>query len=138
VNLLLVGAAQTQSSALLAPALPATHAIVELAGFMARELAPDRKIAIEFIGHRPGDKLTEMLWTGADLVDPIGIGNLVSIRSGRSDRIEFESGLTALRAALAERNLSAALVQLCSLVPDYHPSKAVLALARHTGPRVCA
>ena len=139
VNLLLIAAAQSDFSALLAPALPATHSIVELACFMARELAPDRKIAIEFIGLRPGDKLTEMLWTRADHIHSVGSGNLVSIRPSLLDPMQFKSGLAALHAALAERNLSAAIAQLRLLVPDYRPSETMVAiLRRHAGTRVCA
>lgn len=139
VNLLLIAAAQFDSSALLAPALPAAHAIVDLAGLMARELAPEREIAIDFIGPRPGDKLTEALWNETDFIHPAGIGNLVSIRSSRPDPMQFKSNLDALRAALAERNLSAVLAQLRLLVPDYQPSEIVLALSRrHSGSRVCA
>ncbi len=138
VNLLLIAAAQSDSCALLAPTLPATHAIVELAGFMARELAPDHDIAIDFIGTRPGDKVTEMLWNEADFIHPAGIGNLVSIQSIRPNPNEFRSALAALRAALDERNLSAAIAQLRLLVPDYQPSEKVLALASYSGTRVCA
>ena len=138
VNLLLIATAQSHSAALLAPALLETHAIVEFAAFMARELAPDRKSAIDFIGQRPGEKVTEMLWAGTDLIDPVGIGNLVSIRCNRPDPMQFKCGLAALNAAVEDRNLSGALAQLRSLVPDFQPSQAVLALARNFSPRVCA
>jgi FlaA1/EpsC-like NDP-sugar epimerase len=137
VNLLLIAAAHPFSSVLLAPALPATHGITELAGFMTRQLAPGREIPIRFTGLRPGDKLTERLWSGSDPVRPADIANLVSIHCNLPAQIQLENGLRALRAALQERDLTGALTQLRALVPDFHLSQAVLALARHhRGPRV--
>jgi FlaA1/EpsC-like NDP-sugar epimerase len=138
VNLLLITATHPVSSALLAPALPATHGIAELAGFMARQLAPGCEIPVRITGLRPGDKLTERLWSVSDLVHTVGIGNLVSIQSNRPAQIQLESGLAALHTAAEDHDLSGALTQLRSLVPDFHPSQTVLALTRHSGPRVCA
>ena len=37
---------------------------------MARELSPDREIAIEFTAPRPGDKETEQLWSASEFADP--------------------------------------------------------------------
>jgi len=138
VNLLLIAAAHPVSSTLQAPALPATHGIAELAGFMARQLAPGCEIPVRITGLRPGDKLTERLWSASDSAHPVGIGNLVSIQSNRPTQIQLESALSGLRAAVKDRDLSGALTQLRSLVPDFHPSQTVLALTRHSGSRVCA
>jgi FlaA1/EpsC-like NDP-sugar epimerase len=138
VNLLLFAAGRPESSTVLAPALPAAHGIVELAGFMARALAPGREIPICFTGLRPGDRLAERLWEDSGLARPAGSGDLLSVQSSRPAPMQFESGLAALRAAARERNLSAALAQLRALVPGFHPSQTVLALAREGVQRVYA
>jgi FlaA1/EpsC-like NDP-sugar epimerase len=126
------------SSAVLAPALLTDYEVTTLAHFMAGQLAPGREIPICFTGLRPGDKLTERLWAGSDIVHPSGMGHLVSIQSSRPTPVQLESGLAALHAAVEDRDLSGALTQLCSLVPDFPPSEEVLALTRHSDPRVCA
>jgi FlaA1/EpsC-like NDP-sugar epimerase len=138
VNLLLFASVYSGSSAVLAPALLTDYAVTKLARFMAHQLAPGRAISLRFTGLRPGDKLTERLWSGSDTVHPVNIGNLVSIQSNRLTQARLESGLAALHAAVEERDLGGALNQLRSLVPDFRPSQAVLALARHFDPRVCA
>jgi FlaA1/EpsC-like NDP-sugar epimerase len=138
VNLLLFAAVYPGSSAVLAPALLSDYEVTTLAHFMARQLAPGREISIHFTGLRPGDKLTERLWSGSDVVHPAGIGNLVSIQSNRPTHGQLESGVAALHAAAEDRDLAGALTQLRSLVPDFRPSQTVLALTRRFDPRVCA
>lgn len=138
VSLLLIAATHPASSTLLAPALPATHSITDLARFMAAQLAPGRQIPICFTGLRPGDKLVDCLWSSSDLIRPSGIGNLLSIQSSCRVQIQLQQGLAALHAAIESRELSAALAQLSLLIPDFQPGPAVLALVRSAGTRVCA
>jgi FlaA1/EpsC-like NDP-sugar epimerase len=130
VNLLLTAAVHPERSALLAPALPAAHHITELAQFLARELAPNREIAIEFTGLRPGDKETELLWTEGEPTSPVLPGALVSIQSSVLPNERLTRSLASLHAALASRDLAAALTLLRTLVPGYNPSPAVLACTR--------
>ena len=137
VNLLLIAAAYSEQSTLLAPVLPATHSIADLARFMARELAPDRKIAINFIGNRPGDKESEELWSAADQASTAGLDGMVAVETALPMAPQLAAGLASLRAALDARDLCDALTHLRALVPDYTPSHAMLALARQCGSRVC-
>jgi FlaA1/EpsC-like NDP-sugar epimerase len=136
VDLLLTAATYPEQPALLAPALPATHFIADLAQFMARELAPGRPIAIDFTGLRPGDKETELLWSAGDSTRPAGLGGLVSIQAPVLPSALLNNSLAGLRAALQARDLAASLVHLRSLVPDYTPSQAVLAHSRLCRQRV--
>ena len=142
VNLLLFASVYPAASALLAPAPLTDYEVSTLANFMARQLAPGREISIRITGLRPGDKLTERLWSGSDTVQATDIGNLVSIQSGRPAREQLESGLAALHIAVEDRDLAGALAQLRSLVPDFRPSQTLLETAlahtRHFDPRVCA
>jgi FlaA1/EpsC-like NDP-sugar epimerase len=145
VNLLLIAGALPETSALLAPVLHAQHYISDLAHFMVRELSPGREIAIDFTSPRPGDKVTEQLWSAVDQVKPVSLDTarealsdasdsaMVSIQSRQLQPEQLALGLDNLRAALDARNLAAALVHLCALVPDYTPSQAVLALSKHQG-----
>jgi O-antigen biosynthesis protein WbqV len=135
VNLLLFASVHP-CSALLAPAQLNPSDITELAGFMARELAPGRELPVQYTGLRPGDKLTERLWNSSDLVRPTATGGLVSIRSDQPTQSQLKSGLAALHTAVEDSDLSAALTQLRSLVPDFRPSESLLAFARQFGPRV--
>jgi O-antigen biosynthesis protein WbqV len=143
VNLLLIAAALPEPSALLAPVLPAPHYVSDLAHFMTRELAPGVEISIDFTNPRPGDKITEQLWSSADRTQPVshpGASShspaLVSIQTSQLLPAQLASGLENLRESLHARNLAAALVHLTFLVPDYTPSPSILELSRQLGTRV--
>lgn len=137
VNLLLAAAALS-GQALLAPVLPATHSIAELARFMARELSPGRELAIEFTSPRTGDKETEVLWSAAEHVNRASHDEMVLIETPLPEPAELASRLANLRLALEARDLRDALKSLRTLVSDYRPSNAVLALAEHRRPQACA
>jgi len=134
VNLTLMAAAQPVPSALLAPVLPSTHFVTDLAHFLAAQLAPGREIPIDFIGRRPGDREAERFWAESDPVQPaapeFGLGSLVYVEAPRLTAAQIGTGLANLRAALAAFDLIAALAHLRYLVPDYQPSPAVEELAR--------
>jgi FlaA1/EpsC-like NDP-sugar epimerase len=134
-NLLLAAAVLEQRPALLAPVLPHTHLIADLARFMARELAPGRELAIDVTHPRPGDKQCELLWAADDRTQPAGLGAMVAIEPAVPGG-ELEAGLAGLCAALDTRNLSGALAYLQALASDFTPSEAVIALARQSNPLV--
>jgi len=129
VNLLLASAAHPEASALLAPALAIARRITELAQFMARELAPNREIAIEFTGLRPGDKETELLWSEGAPTSSLPPSALVSVRDSVLPEGGLKRSLDRLREAIEARNLPGAFGQLCALVPDFCPSPLLLARA---------
>ncbi|HVZ83448.1 MAG TPA: polysaccharide biosynthesis protein [Terracidiphilus sp.] len=127
VDLLL--AAAIEPAGLYAAALPASQYIVDLARFMAAELAPGREAAIEFTRLRSGDKEAERLWAENERAMPAGAPGLFALTSPLPEREPLSHGLQALRAALDARDAAAALARLCTLVPEYAPSAAVRALA---------
>ncbi|MGA3131033.1 MAG: polysaccharide biosynthesis protein [Terracidiphilus sp.] len=140
VNLLLAAAyiaADTGSDSVLAPALAADHGIADLAGFIARTLAPDRELPIHFTGLRPGDKLAERLWDDGERASPVKDG-LLSIHAARPEPRDLANGLAILRAAVRVRDLAAALAELRTLVPGYHPSETVLGTTKNSAQRVYA
>jgi FlaA1/EpsC-like NDP-sugar epimerase len=136
VNLLLIAAAQPKSGTLLAPVLPSTHFIADLARFMVRELAPNREIPIEFTGLRPGDKETEELWSSGVATIPTSLAGVVSVDPDLLPAPQLAPQFASLRQALETRDLDAALAHLRRLVPDYTPSQAVLELSRQSAQRV--
>ena len=137
VDLLLTAAAHSAPGALLAPVLPAAHFVADLARFMARELCPEREVAIEFTGPRAGDKETEALWSAKDQIDAASLDGMVLVHAALPTEGQLSSRLAILRIALLARDLRDALTHLRALVPDYTPSPTVLALAAQGGPRVC-
>ncbi len=136
VNLLLAAAIESWP-ALLVPLLPSSHSIFDLAAYLSRELAPGRTIPIEHTGLRPGDKVSERLWSTTESIEPSRAKNLAAVRFFRAAQSELQSGLAALQAALDERNAALILDGLCALVPEYRPSPTALGLARKSSSRVC-
>jgi FlaA1/EpsC-like NDP-sugar epimerase len=129
VNMLLIAAAEANGPIILAPELARPHFITDLAHFMAKELAPNRTVEIDFIGTRPGDKEAECFWSSAESPRPANEHGLLAIQSPILTDAELETRLSALRGAVDARDLAAALIELCGLVPDYTPSRAVQLLA---------
>jgi FlaA1/EpsC-like NDP-sugar epimerase len=135
VTLLLGAGALSYPSALLAPLLPATHFIADLAHFMAHELAPNHGITIDFTAPRPGDKETERLWKASDPTWPAGVDGMVLIEAVGPTAAQITRQLASLHAALDARDQCTALAQLRVMVPDYTPSQTVLAAARRQNDR---
>ena len=134
VNMLLIAGAEAEGAILFAPELALPHFITDLAHFMAEELAPERRLAIDFIGTRPGDKHAEQFWSAAESPRPANELGLLTIKTPVLTDAEMETRLAALRSSVDERDLAGALEELCGLVPDYSPSNAVLSLAGHRVP----
>jgi FlaA1/EpsC-like NDP-sugar epimerase len=124
--------------ALLAPSLSSPHLVLDLARFMARALAPNREIAIDFIGLRPGDKENEKLWAAGESAHLAGDSGMVFIQSAQPLAADLHRVLAPLRAATEARDLAAAIAQLCALVFDYTPGRAVLELAGQSESQICA
>lgn len=131
VNMLLIAASEANGPIVLAPELARPHFITDLAHFMAEELAPGREIEIDFIGTRPGDKESERFWSSTESPRPADEHGLLAIQSPILTDAELETRLAALRSAVDARDLAGALVELCAMVSDYAPSRAVQSLAGH-------
>jgi FlaA1/EpsC-like NDP-sugar epimerase len=132
VELLLSAAAEPDPPVLLAPDLPTPQFIADLARFMARNLAPGRELPIHFTRPRAGDKESEQLWASNEKAGPAKMNGLRRIDSPLLDAGPLRGMLANLRTALDAREIPAALDCLCALVPDYSPSRTVLALCAGT------
>ena len=101
--------------------------MIELSGYV-----PDRDVPIQFTGLRPGEKLYEEL-----LIDPERAEVTVDPRIFRSyeplpETMTIRSEPGALRKAIAENDLEAALSVMCRLVPEYGPSEQSQLLQNHS------
>lgn len=124
VNLLLFASADRDRGSILVPDLPNQHSVAELAAFMARALAPEREIPVEFIGLRPGDKLEERLWSSSEHARPLAAGGLLLIQAAQPDPARFACRLAALQASVRVGDLAAALADVSALVPGFRPGRA--------------
>ena len=122
VDLLLSASMEPGHAQVLVPALPSQHFVADLARFMARALAPDRKIDLEFTEPRPGDKESERLFGSNERIEAVRASGLQSLFSPRTDAHTLQRTLTRLRRSLDARDLASALADLHSLVPDHAPS----------------
>lgn len=122
VDLLLSASMEPGHAQVFIPTLPTQHFVADLARFMARALAPDRKINIEFTESRPGDKESERLFGSDERTEAVHASGLQSLFSPRTDAHTLRRTLSHLRGSLGARDLASALADLHSLVPDYAPS----------------
>lgn len=75
--------------------------LIELSG-----LEPEKDIAIEFIGPRPGEKLFEEVFTPAEDMVATRHSRIMMVRNPLPDRQRVMQGLTALEAAISEAAVS--------------------------------
>ncbi len=95
--------------------------IVHLARQMVRMagLRPDQDIAITFTGLRPGEKLFEEIFHGAEPPVPTGVGGILVAAVRASDQAAIAAALDRLEQACRSRDFAAAMTSLRALVPEY-------------------
>lgn len=135
VDLLLSASMEAGHAQVFIPALPSQHFVTDLARFMARALAPDRTIDIEFTEPRPGDKESEKLFGSDERTEPVRASGLQSLFSPRIDTHTLRRTLSHLRGSLDARDLASALAALRSLVPDYASSAILRSLVEQHAAR---
>lgn len=128
VNLLLAATLEPAGRGAFVPALEDQHFIADLARFMARTLAPERELSIQFTASRPGDKECEQLWSSAETAAPAHARSLLALASPQWETAVLERRLGELRRAVEARDLPHLLSAVRSLVPDYVAGATVLRL----------
>jgi O-antigen biosynthesis protein WbqV len=100
--------------------------IVDLARQMIRlaGLRPDQDIPIVFTGIRPGEKLYEELFHGAEPLAPSGLAGIFVAAPRPGDRAALEDGIAAVARAAENGDDQAVRDALRRLVPEYRSATA--------------
>ena len=97
--------------------------MIRLAG-----LEPDKEIKILYTGLRPGEKLVEELRLRDEGVAATSHEKIWMLQGAKIDFHEMRGWLDELSTLVDSRNLSGLVGMLTTLVPEYHPSAAILDL----------
>lgn len=118
------------------PELGCPLKVVDLAAYLIRIAAPRQGdgIRIVFTGLRAGDKMEEQLVFSCESREPTVVAGLTRVRGRQVPADELEPALVRLADCLQRRDLAGAIQQLCDMVAEYQPSKALLDLIH--SPRV--
>lgn len=97
--------------------------LIRLSGF-----EPDREIKIEFTGLRPGEKLFEELQLEGEGIKHTAHEKIRVLDGGEHDFIQVRMWLDDLSALVEAKNVSGLIRKLRQIVPEYRPSREILAL----------
>jgi O-antigen biosynthesis protein WbqV len=102
--------------------------IVDLARQMIRlaGLRPEQDIAIRYTGIRPGEKLTEEIFHGAEAAQPTELDGVLIATVRAGDRPAIAALLDRLEAACHAAEPHAARAVLARLVPEFRPASGVV------------
>jgi FlaA1/EpsC-like NDP-sugar epimerase len=93
--------------------------LIRLSGFV-----PEEDIPIEFIGLRPGEKLSEELVTGDEALTCSPIPNILRVQAIREpDAATLAADLACLERAAAVDDAEATLALLSKIVPSFRPGE---------------
>lgn len=97
--------------------------IIDLAENMIRlsGMEPEADIEIEFIGIRPGEKLTEELIGSSEEIIPTAHSKIMLARHADLDTDELAHGIGRLTEAAAAADDEAIVAELKSILPEYRP-----------------
>jgi len=104
--------------------LDLAHELIKEAG-----LQPGIDIPIVRTGLRPGDKLSEELFSDRESIHPTNIAKLRRVQTPQPSDEEFDSAMSALQENADRRDVAGLLEQVSRLVPEYRPSDVILAAA---------
>jgi FlaA1/EpsC-like NDP-sugar epimerase len=130
VELIIAAAAIEDSGSIFIPKMCEPVKILDFATRMIQEagLETPRDIEIVLTGLRPGDKLEEELAYEDEAMQPSSDERLYRANGPRSDAQALDASLQKISESVRERNLTALIGALCSLVPEYKPSETLLSL----------
>lgn len=133
-NLIFAAAALEDPATLFVPNLADPIKILDLAQKLIREAAATaatngNKIEIIFTGLRPGDKLHEDLLSSSETAEPTTHPRLRRICGPTPTAKSLDSTITLISEKVQSRDLPALIDTIRSLVPEYHPSESLSAMA---------
>ena len=97
--------------------------VIRLSGY-----EPGREIKIVYTGLRPGEKLCEELLFEREGMRSTTHEKVSMIDAGRADFVQVSSWLEDLSTIVETRNVNTLVAKLAEIVPEYCPSREVLAL----------
>jgi FlaA1/EpsC-like NDP-sugar epimerase len=125
VDLLLIAATEALSGSLLVPQITNPQSILALAEFLIVSSSRTR-MPMQFTGLRPGDKLSETLWSSDEEPRQTQNTSYLEIKQSSANSVQLESDLDDLADAVRERDLALAIDIVRMRVPANTPSTTVL------------
>jgi FlaA1/EpsC-like NDP-sugar epimerase len=121
---ILAASSLTTGGNVLLPAFGVPLLVTELAQSL---LEPGKQLNVEYIGLRPGEKLTEDLVGPDELLDQTSDGPLTTaLQTPKFSLEECEMIVRRLTECVSNRNASGLLETLMSVVPEYQPSRVMM------------
>ncbi len=124
VDLILAAAALNEDAGIFIPELGEPVKILDLARSLIREAEVNAgEIEIVFTGLRPGDKLSEELYSAGEWLEPTADSRLRRVNGTQTSPSLLDSALRTLSDGVRSRNVAALVETLCTVVPEYQPSE---------------
>jgi FlaA1/EpsC-like NDP-sugar epimerase len=124
VRLILLAAALSDDAKVFVPKVGEPIRIVELADLLVKRFgAPEAQISTEFVGPRPGEKLTEELVGKQESVRATSHASLEAVNVGEFVTDEIDEEMKRLTDAVERRNQAEMLKVVCRMAPEYEPSR---------------
>jgi FlaA1/EpsC-like NDP-sugar epimerase len=98
--------------------------LIRLSGFV-----PDQEIAIQFVGLRPGEKLSEELASADEILQSSAVEKILRVTTSRFPPPALLQQVQQLGDLAGNGQSQAVVKQLCAIVPGFHPSALVAARA---------
>jgi FlaA1/EpsC-like NDP-sugar epimerase len=97
---------------------------------------PAKEMPIDFAELRAGEKLEEEMLFANETAEPTGDERIGRVQYPQVDVAQFDADIAELEESVERRDLSATLEMLVRIVPEYEPSKLLLAqVARSCAPK---
>jgi FlaA1/EpsC-like NDP-sugar epimerase len=108
--------------------------IVDLAKNLIRlsGLEPDRDIPLMFIGLRPGEKLYEELMLDGEGMKPTPHHKIHVLDGGKVSFLQVQTWVDELIKLVEQKDVAGLVMKLQEIVPEYTPSKEILAQAEQS------
>jgi FlaA1/EpsC-like NDP-sugar epimerase len=122
---IILAAAALEDAGIFVPDLGKQIKIVDLANHMIAdaETISGKRIALEIVGMRPGEKMSEKLVSEGETSGPTRDAGLHLVKSAAVEESVMDAALETLARNVMERNLAGALEIVAKLVPEYVPSE---------------
>jgi FlaA1/EpsC-like NDP-sugar epimerase len=125
VELILLAAALDGESGIVIPQLGTPLKIVDVAQQLINQDGSKnwKAIPVTFTGLRTGDKMSEEFLFEEEVAEPTVDGRLFRVTSNKIANESFHPYIDALSDSVEQRDLASMIEVLCTIVPNYRPTK---------------